>query len=63
MKNPNSACGAGAFRVTLDATVSTSSDATVCPFLATQFERRFRWCNLSNSVQPLKLTKGVLAHD
>lgn len=63
MKNPNSAIGAGAFPVASTATLASSVDATVCPFPATQIERRFRWCNLSNSVQPLKLTKGALAFE
>lgn len=51
MKNPNSASGAGAFRVTSTATLNSSVDATSSPQRATQNEQRFRWCGLSNSVQ------------
>ena len=58
MKNPNSASGAGAFRVTSTATLNSSIDATARPPTATDFERRFRWCEHSNSVQPLTLRKG-----
>lgn len=58
MKNPNSASGAGAFRVTSTATLNSSVDATSRPCPATHFERRFRWCGLSNSVQTLKLRNG-----
>lgn len=63
MKNPNSASGAGVFPVTSSATLASSVDATLGRAFATQFERRFRWCSLSNSVQPLRLEKGVLTHD
>jgi hypothetical protein len=41
MKNPNSARGARAFRVTSTATLNSSIDATPCPYLATHFQRRF----------------------
>lgn len=58
MKNPNSANGAGAFRVTSSATLNSSGDATSGLFFATQNERRFRWCPRSNSIQPLALHKG-----
>lgn len=60
MKNPNSENGAGAFRVTSSATLNSSGDATSRPFFATHFERRFRWCPCSNSVQPLALRKGCI---
>jgi hypothetical protein len=58
MKNPNSARGVRAFRVTSTATLNSSVDATPCPSPATCFERRFRWCGQRNSVQPLTLRKG-----
>lgn len=58
MEDPNSARGVRAFRVTSTATVTSPVDATPCATPATTFERRFRWCGLSNSVQPLTLRKG-----
>ena len=60
MKNPNSASGAGAFRVTSTATLNNPVDATEPTPSATRFERRYRWCDLSNSVQPLTLRKGCI---
>lgn len=60
MKNPNSARGVRAFRVTSTATLNSTVDATRCPDPATQIERRFRWCKLSNSYQRLKLRKGSI---
>lgn len=62
MKNPNSACGAGAFPVTSPATLTSTVDATLGLACAMQNERRFRWCALSNSIQPLKLSKGAIAY-
>ena len=63
MKNPNSARGAGAFPVTSTATLASTVDATLGRAFATQIERRFHWCKLSNSVQPLKLRKGAVTDD
>lgn len=62
MKNPNSASGAGAFRATSTATLASSVDATLGLAFATENERRFRWCKLSNSVQPLTIRKGTIEH-
>ena len=62
MKNPNSARGAEAFRVTSTATVASSIDAMMGTVHATKNERRFRWCGLSNSVQPLRIRKGQVEH-
>lgn len=58
MKNPNSASGAGAFRVTSSATLNSSGDATSAQFFATHFDRRLRWCPRSNSIQPYETHKG-----
>lgn len=60
MKNPNSARGVRAFRVTSTATITSPVDATTGAIPATLFERRFRWCGLSNSVQSLKIRKGQI---
>lgn len=60
MKNPNSTRGVRAFPVTLTATSTSSVDATTGANPATLFERRFRWCGLSNSVQSLKIRKGQI---
>ena len=57
MKNPNSVAGAGAFRMTETATVGSSVDAMRGRSRATP-DRRYRWCNLSNSVQPIAIRKG-----
>jgi hypothetical protein len=62
MKNPNSACGAGAYRVTSTATLNSSVDATMPLLRATKNELRFRWCGLSNSVQPVTLRKGCITY-
>ena len=62
MKNPNSACGARAFRVTSTATLNSSVDATRCPHPATHFERKFRWCDQSHSIQPVTLHKGCIQY-
>ena len=62
MKNPNSASGAGAFRVTSTATLTSPVDATFGHAFATEIGRRFRWCNLSNSVQPITIRKGAIEH-
>ncbi len=62
MKNPNSAGGAGAFRVTSTATVASPVDAT-CGTVHASPEARFYWDRLSNSVQPLELRKGRLRRD
>lgn len=58
MKNPNSASGAGVFRVTSSATLNSSGDATLGLFHATQFDKRLRWCPRSNSIQPFETHKG-----
>ena len=63
MKNPNSARGAGAFRVTSTATVASPVDAMRGRGHASPPDRRFRWCAASNSVEPLKIRKGMIEHD
>lgn len=63
MKDPNSASGAGAFRVTSTATFASPVDATSGLSPATPSEHGFRWCTLTNAVQPLKLRRGCIAHD
>lgn len=62
MKNPNSVQGARAFRVTSTATFASPVDATSRLISATQNEMRFRWCSLSNSVQPVSIRKGCIEH-
>lgn len=62
MKNPNSARGAEAFRVTSTVTLTSSVDAMSGTVSATKNERRFRWCRLSNSVQPFRTRKGQVEH-
>ncbi|SDJ16419.1 hypothetical protein SAMN05421850_109125 [Lutimaribacter saemankumensis] len=62
MKNPNSASGVGAFRVTSTATLNSSVDAMKGLTHATKNEQRFRWCDRSNSVQPLRIRKGEIEH-
>jgi hypothetical protein len=62
MKNPNSASGAGAFRVTSTATLNSTIDATTPLPRPTPNEQRFRWCGLSNSVQPISMSKGRITY-
>lgn len=63
MKNPNSARGTGAFRVTSTATVASSVDATSGTAHATPSDARFYWDRLSNSVQPLTLHMGRVRYE
>lgn len=63
MKNPNSARGAGAFRVTSTATVASPVDATCGAVHASPTNARFYWDRLSNSVQPLTLRLGRISYD
>jgi hypothetical protein len=63
MKNPNSARGAGAFRVTSNATVVRATDDTWGTVHATPPEARFYWDRMSNSVQPLALHLGRVWHE
>ncbi len=63
MKSPNTAGGAGAFRVTSTATVASPVDATCGTAHATPSEARFYWDRLSNSVQPLTLHLGRVCHE
>ena len=62
MKNPNSRGGAGVSQVTSTATLASSGDATDAPFTPLKTDLRYRWCPLSNSVQPLRLRKGRIVH-
>lgn len=63
MKNPNSARGAGAFRVTSNATVVRATDDTCSTAFASPSDARFYWDRLSNSVQPLTLYLGRVWHE
>ena len=63
MKNPNTARGAGAFRVTSTATVASSVDATCGTVHARPASARFYWDRLSHSVQPLTLRLGRVWYD
>lgn len=63
MKNPNSASGAGAFRVTSTATFASPVDDTFGTVHASQTDTRFYWDRLSNSVQPLALRFGRVWHE
>lgn len=62
MKNPNSARGAGAFRVTATATVASPVSATRRPSPARATDRRYYWSTLTHSVEPLRIIKGQLTH-
>lgn len=63
MKNPNSARGAGAFRVTSDATVVRATDGTCEAAQASPKDGRFYWDGGSNSCERLALYLGRLRHD
>lgn len=62
MKNPNPHQGAGAFPVTSTATLASPVDDTWGLGRATPSGPRFRWCNASNSIQPIKIRKGCITH-
>jgi hypothetical protein len=62
MKNPNSASGAGAFRVTETATFASPVSATRPASPATETEQRFIWSPLTHSVEPLRIIKGQVKH-
>ena len=63
MKNPNSARGAGAFRVTSTATLASPVDATFGTPHASPTGARFYWDRLSNSVQPWTFKLGRTWHE
>lgn len=63
MKNPNSAGGAGAFRVTSTATVASPVDATCGTVHASPAQARFYWDRSSNSIEPLQIHMGRVRHD
>lgn len=63
MKNPNSAGGTGAFRVTSTATVVRATDDTGGNVHASPSDARFYWDRLSNSVQPFALHLGRVRYD
>lgn len=63
MKNPNTAHGAGAFLLTLDARLDTSSDARKRPHPATEIRKRFYLCPGTNSVEPLRIRRGAIQYD
>lgn len=63
MKNPNSARGAGAFRVTSNATVVRATDDTCGTAHASPCDARFYWDRLSNSVQPMTLHMGRVRYE
>jgi hypothetical protein len=48
--------------VTSTATLNSSVDATMPLLRATKNEQRYRWCGLSNSVQPITLRKGCITY-
>lgn len=58
MKNPYLASGAGAFRVTSHATLTSTDDATWGLSHATPHGQRYRWCPRSNSFQKLIVKEG-----
>ncbi len=63
MKNPNSAGGAGAFRVTSNATVVRATDDTRGAAHASPTKARYYWDRRSHSVQRWALQLGTLAHE
>lgn len=63
MKNPNLARGAGAFRVTSNATVVRATDDTLGAVHASPSNAQYYWDRLSNSVQPLTLCLGRVCHE
>ncbi|MCC1494063.1 hypothetical protein [Cognatishimia sp. F0-27] len=63
MKNPNSARGAGAFRVTSNATVVRADDDTQGSYDASPKDARFYWNRRSNSIEPLALHMGSVWHE
>lgn len=60
MKNPRAEMAAGASRVTLDATLTSTSNATTALTPTRKNERRFYWSNKSNAYEPLRIHKGVI---
>lgn len=58
MKNPNSARGAGAFRVTSTATLTSPVDDTRGTFHASISDARYYWDRGSNSYERLSLRFG-----
>ncbi|SLN34507.1 hypothetical protein ROA7450_01557 [Roseovarius albus] len=63
MKNPNSTFGAGVLPLTLDARRDISSDARKRPTPATEIRKRFYLCPGTNSVEPIRIRRGVLRND
>lgn len=63
MKNPNSARGAGAFRVTSTATFASPVDATRGTVQASNSDARFYWDRGSNSYERLSLHLGRVCHE
>ena len=63
MKNPNTARSAGAFLLTLDARLDTSSDARKRLHSATEIRKRFYLCSGTNSVEPLRIRNGAIRYD
>lgn len=63
MKNPNSAGGAGAFRVTSTATVASPVDATCGTVHASPTEARFYWDRRSNSCERFAIQRGRACHE
>lgn len=58
MKNPSTARGAGAFRVTSTATLASPVDATLGSVLASLHDVRFYWDRDSNSCERLAFFPG-----
>ncbi|SMX24045.1 hypothetical protein BOA8489_02160 [Boseongicola aestuarii] len=63
MKNPNSARGAGAFRVTSDDTLTSPSHATECLFPTRKNDRRYFWSKHTNAYERLTIRKGRIEHE
>jgi hypothetical protein len=62
MKNPSTANGTGAFRVTSTATLTSPVDDTCGTLPATLSGVRFFWDRASNSVQPWPIQQGRIRH-
>ena len=62
MKNPRAEMATGAFRVTLDATLTSPSDATDASTPTRKNDRRYYWSKETNACEPLRLRKGVIEH-
>lgn len=62
MKNPRAEMATGAFRVTLDATLTSSSDATDALTPTRKNARRYFWSEETNACEPLRIRGGTIEH-